>query len=87
MSEKRVVLKKYLLSRLGKDSHVLLQQHPENGKEICVIKKKDGNAIDARFMEAVQEQATASKIRFNDSDSSLRLEADTEDHFNFLLKC
>ena len=79
-------LKKYIVSRLG-ESYVLLQEHPTSGRKVCVIKKKDGNAIDARFMEAVQQQATASKIRFNDSDSSLRLEADTEDHFNFLLKC
>ena len=86
MSEKRVVLKKYLLSRLGKDSHVLLQQHPENGKEICVIKKKVG-AIDAQFMAAVQQQADDSGVHCKSSDSTLRLEAKTGDHLDFLFKC
>ena len=85
MSERRVVLKKYLLSRLG-DSHVLLQQHPENGKEICVIKKKVG-AIDAQFMAAVQQQADDSGVRFSSSDSTLRLEAEIGDHLDFLFKC
>ena len=85
MSERRIVLKKYLLSRLG-DSHVLLQQHPENGKEICVIKKKVG-AIDAQFMAAVQQQAADCGVRFNGSDSTLRLEAETGDHLDFLFKC
>ena len=85
MSERRVVLKKYLLSRLG-GSHVLLQQHPENGKEICVIKKKVG-AIDAQFMAAVQQQADNSGVRFSSSDSTLRLEAETGDHLDFLFKC
>ena len=86
MSERRVVLKKYLLSRLG-DSHVLLQQHPKNGKEICVIKKKVGSEIDARFMASVQEQAFQAKVRFRSFDFGLRLEAETEDHLDFLLKC
>ena len=85
MSERRVVLKKYLLSRLG-DSHVLLQQHPESGKEICVIKKRVG-AIDAQFMAAVQQQADNSGVRFSSSDSTLRLEAETGDHLDFLFKC
>jgi len=85
MSEKRVILKKYLLSRLG-DSHVLLQQHPKNGKEICVIKKKVG-AIDAQFMASVQQQAGDLGVCFNSSDSSLRLEAETGDHLDFLFKC
>ena len=86
MSEKRVVLKKYLLSRLGKDSHVLLQQHPENGKEICVIIKKVG-AIDAQFMAAVQQQDDDSGVHCKSSVSTLRLEGKTGDHLGFLFKC
>jgi len=86
MSEKRVVLKKYLTARLG-DSRVLLQSHPDSGKEICIMQKKSG-AIDAQFMAAVQEQAANSKVCVkNISDSSLHLEAETEDHLDFLLKC
>jgi len=86
MSEKKIVLKKYLVSRLG-DCYVLMQRHPKSGKEICIMQKKSG-AIDAQFMEAVQEQAANSKVRVNiSSDSSLRLEAETEDHLDFLLKC
>ena len=85
MSEKKIVLKKYLVSRLG-DSYVLLQQHPESKKEICVIKKKVG-AIDAQFMAAVQQQADDSGVHCKSSDSTLRLEAKTGDHLDFLFKC
>ena len=85
MSEKKIVLKKYLMSRL-EDSYVLLQRHPDNGKEVCVIRKK-GGAIDAQFMAAVQQQADDSGVRFSSSGSTLRLEAKTGDHLDFLFKC
>lgn len=84
MSKNKVILKKYLLSRI-EDSYILLQRHPENGKEICVIKKK-GGGIDPQFIEAVQKQASA-EIRFSGSSSCIRLEAGKEDQFSFLLRC
>lgn len=77
-------LKKYIVSRLG-DSYVLLQDHP-SGKKVCLIKKKDG-AIDPQFKATVQQQVAGSNVSLSHSKSSLRLEADTEEHFNFLFDC
>ncbi len=81
IQELRLMLKHYLSARCGGGT-VILQCHPGNGKEVCVIRKKDH----AKFEEfsAAIKNACDEKVKITKTDFSIRLEADHIQSFGFL---